>query len=117
MAVDISGYVRMPVRNAIRPSVLPHCQPRPDWSGAKQLLGDSTFLRRLMEYDKANIKPQVLQKLQKYVNNPDFIPEKVGLHWGYLLGFGPGADARRSVVRGFPSLSIQSKLALKARRT
>ncbi|XP_056443291.1 dynein axonemal heavy chain 6 [Gadus chalcogrammus] len=50
---------------------------KPDWAGAKQLLGDSTFLRRLMEYDKANIKPQILLKLQKYVNNPDFIPEKV----------------------------------------
>ncbi|KAK0131808.1 Dynein heavy chain 6, axonemal [Merluccius polli] len=50
---------------------------KPDWQGAKQLLGDSNFLKRLMDYDKDNIKPQILQKLQKYVNNPDFIPEKV----------------------------------------
>ncbi|KAK7929355.1 hypothetical protein WMY93_005750 [Mugilogobius chulae] len=50
---------------------------KPDWSSAKQLLGDSNFLRRLTDYDKDNIKPQILQKLQKYVNNPDFIPEKV----------------------------------------
>ena len=41
------------------------------------MLGDSYFLRKLMEYDKDNIKPQLLQKLQKYVNNPDFVPEKV----------------------------------------
>lgn len=52
---------------------------RSDWAGAKQLLGDSNFLRRLTEYDKDNIKPQILQKLQKYINNPDFIPEKVCL--------------------------------------
>lgn len=50
---------------------------RPDWPTAKQLLGDSNFLRRLLEYDKENIKPQILAKLQKYINNPDFVPEKV----------------------------------------
>lgn len=50
---------------------------RPDWLGAKQLLGDGNFLRSLTEYDKDNIKAQILIKLQKYINNPDFIPEKV----------------------------------------
>uniref|UniRef100_A0A4X2L0J5 Dynein axonemal heavy chain 6 n=1 Tax=Vombatus ursinus TaxID=29139 RepID=A0A4X2L0J5_VOMUR len=50
---------------------------KPDWATAKQLLGDSNFLRRLLEYDKENIKPIVLAKLQKYINNPDFVPEKV----------------------------------------
>ncbi|XP_054978204.1 dynein axonemal heavy chain 6 [Sorex araneus] len=50
---------------------------KPDWQTAKQLLGDSNFLRRLLEYDKENIKPQILAKLQKYINNPDFVPEKV----------------------------------------
>ncbi|KAM4603925.1 LOW QUALITY PROTEIN: dynein axonemal heavy chain 6-like [Polymixia lowei] len=54
-----------------------HGARQPDWPGAKQLLGDSYFLKRLMDYDKDNIKPQILQKLQKYVNNSDFIPEKV----------------------------------------
>lgn len=55
--------------------ILLNCKP--DWPSAKQLLGDSNFLRRLMDYDKDNIKPQILLKLQKYINNPDFIPEKV----------------------------------------
>ncbi|XP_051801201.1 dynein axonemal heavy chain 6 isoform X2 [Acanthochromis polyacanthus] len=50
---------------------------KPDWPSAKQLLGDANFLRRLTEYDKDNIKPQILLKLQKYINNPDFTPEKV----------------------------------------
>ena len=56
---------------------LPRLSFRPDWPTAKQLLGDSNFLRRLLEYDKENIKPQILAKLQKYINNPDFVPEKV----------------------------------------
>ncbi len=30
-----------------------------------------------MDYDKGNIKPQILQKLQKYIANPDFVPDKV----------------------------------------
>lgn len=30
-----------------------------------------------MDYDKDNIKPQILQKLHKYITNPDFVPEKV----------------------------------------
>ncbi|XP_063775637.1 dynein axonemal heavy chain 6 [Pseudophryne corroboree] len=50
---------------------------KPDWTAAKQLLGDTNFLKRLLEYDKENIKPQILLKLQKYINNPDFVPEKV----------------------------------------
>nr|XP_019939373.1 PREDICTED: dynein heavy chain 6, axonemal [Paralichthys olivaceus] len=55
--------------------ILLHCKP--DWPSAKQVLGDPNFLRRLADYDKDNIKPQILQKLQKYINNADFIPEKV----------------------------------------
>ncbi|XP_075463117.1 dynein axonemal heavy chain 6 isoform X2 [Ascaphus truei] len=50
---------------------------KPDWTAAKQLLGDSNFLKRLLEFDKENIKPQILLKLQKYIHNPDFVPEKV----------------------------------------
>ncbi|KAM4706665.1 dynein axonemal heavy chain 6 [Discoglossus pictus] len=50
---------------------------KPDWASAKILLGDPNFLKRLLEYDKENIKPQILLKLQKYVNNPEFVPEKV----------------------------------------
>ncbi|XP_055488365.1 LOW QUALITY PROTEIN: dynein axonemal heavy chain 6-like [Leucoraja erinacea] len=48
-----------------------------DWASAKQVLGDSNFLKKLMDYDKDNIKPQILQRLQKYMNNPDFVPDKV----------------------------------------
>ncbi|CAB1420450.1 unnamed protein product [Pleuronectes platessa] len=50
---------------------------KPDWLSAKQVLGDPNFLKRLADYDKDNIKPQILQKLQKYINNVDFVPEKV----------------------------------------
>ncbi|XP_051939159.1 dynein axonemal heavy chain 6 isoform X1 [Hippocampus zosterae] len=55
--------------------ILLNCKP--DWPNAKKLLGDSNFTRFLTDYDKDNIKPQVLAKLQKYINNPDFVPDKV----------------------------------------
>lgn len=62
--------------NSPSTSFSPHSSDR---LGAKQLLEDANFLRRLTDYDKDNIKPQILLKLQKYINNPDFIPEKVCL--------------------------------------
>jgi hypothetical protein len=30
-------------------------QERPDWDTAKRLLGESTFIKRLVEYDKDNV--------------------------------------------------------------
>ncbi|XP_039271711.2 dynein axonemal heavy chain 6-like [Styela clava] len=50
---------------------------KPDWATAKGLLGDPNFLKRLLEYDKDNIPNKILSKLTKYINNADFVPEKV----------------------------------------
>ncbi|XP_071942686.1 dynein axonemal heavy chain 6-like [Antedon mediterranea] len=52
-------------------------QVKPDWASAKQLLGDPTFLKKLMEYDKDNIADSLLKKLKKYIENPKFVPEIV----------------------------------------
>ena len=48
-----------------------------DWASAKQLLGDPSFLKSLMHYDKDNIPEYVLKKLTKYTSNPNFTPEIV----------------------------------------
>ncbi|CAG9860518.1 unnamed protein product [Phyllotreta striolata] len=50
---------------------------KPDWANAKQLLADSNFLKRLQEYDKNRVTDNLLRKLKVYVDNPDFVPEKV----------------------------------------
>ncbi|KAM9845816.1 dynein axonemal heavy chain 6 [Aulostomus maculatus] len=50
---------------------------KPDWPSAKELLGDAGFLQRLMDYDRDNIKPQILLELKKYIDDQNFIPEKV----------------------------------------
>jgi hypothetical protein len=41
------------------------------------LLGDGNFLKNLQNYDKDKIPDSMVQKLQKYIKNPKFIPETV----------------------------------------
>ncbi|XP_041356323.1 dynein heavy chain 6, axonemal-like isoform X2 [Gigantopelta aegis] len=48
-----------------------------DWAGAKSVLGDGQFLKKLMDYDKDNIPEATLKKLKKYIENPKFVPEAV----------------------------------------
>ena len=50
------------------------------WGPAKKhLLGDPKFLSKLKVYDKDNIDPSIMKKIRgkKYIDNPDFMPEKV----------------------------------------
>ncbi|KAK5640059.1 hypothetical protein RI129_010870 [Pyrocoelia pectoralis] len=48
-----------------------------DWAAAKIVMGDVNFLKKLQEYDKDNIKEIILKKLKVYIENADFIPDKV----------------------------------------
>jgi dynein heavy chain, axonemal len=47
------------------------------WEPAKKLLMESDFLEKLRAYDKDNIDPKVIAKIQPYLSNPEFEPEKV----------------------------------------
>ncbi|XP_067372006.1 dynein axonemal heavy chain 7 isoform X2 [Channa argus] len=48
------------------------------WGPAKKLLGDMKFLQSLHEYDKDNIPSSVIAIIRnKYITNPDFVPEKI----------------------------------------
>ena len=40
---------------------------KPDWDTAKRILGEPTFMRSLLEYDKDNIPDSYIQKLRRYV--------------------------------------------------
>ncbi|CAH8871669.1 unnamed protein product [Trichobilharzia szidati] len=48
-----------------------------DWATAKVVLGDSNFLRKLVEFPKDEITDGQLKKLKKYIDNPEFTPEIV----------------------------------------
>ena len=52
-------------------------QQKPDWDNAKKILGDTNFLRTLMDFDKDNIDPKVIKQLGKYIEDPEYLPEIV----------------------------------------
>ncbi|MEQ2217200.1 Dynein heavy chain 7, axonemal [Xenoophorus captivus] len=48
------------------------------WGPAKKLLGDIKFLQSLHEYNKDNIPANLMAIIrQRYITNPDFVPEKI----------------------------------------
>ena len=50
---------------------------RTDWQSAKAVLGDTNFLKNLLNYDKDSIPESTLKKLKKYIENPKFVPDQV----------------------------------------
>lgn len=48
-----------------------------DWKSAKALLSEADFLKMMIGFDKDNIAEKTLKKLKPYIDNPDFVPEKV----------------------------------------
>lgn len=54
-----------------------HFYLRTDWPTAKLVLGDIHFLDRLMAYPKDDISDKLLEKLQEYVQHPEFLPDLV----------------------------------------
>jgi len=50
---------------------------KPTWEDSKKLLNDSNFLVGLETYDKDNISEKILKALKKYIDDPDFTPDKV----------------------------------------
>jgi len=48
-----------------------------DWDTSKRLLGDAQFIKRLKEYDKDNIPEKALKQLKKYIDDPNYTPERV----------------------------------------
>ena len=48
------------------------------WKPSQKILGDMKFLESLQTFDKDNIPPAIVKVLrEKYVPNPEFVPEKV----------------------------------------
>lgn len=66
-------------------SIMPDKVPDPTgkkvldyWGPSKRLLGDMQFLQNLKEYDKDNIKPEIMVKIRKeFIPHKDFKPEIV----------------------------------------
>ena len=52
-------------------------QEKADWDTAKRVLGESGFMRSLLEFDKDHIPDDVMRRLRKYTDSPEFTPEAV----------------------------------------
>ncbi|GIM01954.1 hypothetical protein Vretimale_6722, partial [Volvox reticuliferus] len=52
-------------------------QEKPDWETAKRLLGETTFIKRLMDYDRDNIPDKVVRNLKRVIDDPTFTPDQV----------------------------------------
>eukprot|EP00965_Chrysotila_dentata_P085320 2815180-Pleurochrysis_carterae.AAC.4 len=47
------------------------------WEPAKKMMNEPKFLQSLVDYDKDNVPPAVIERIRSYVANPDFEPEVV----------------------------------------
>jgi len=50
---------------------------KPDWDTAKIVLSRGTFMEELINYDRENVPPAYIQKVKKYVENPEMAVEAV----------------------------------------
>ena len=50
----------------------------PTWSEAKRQLGDSNFIKSLVNFDKENISDKTLKRIGQICAKPDFKPDTVG---------------------------------------
>ena len=47
------------------------------WPASVKFLGEAKFLEKLLAYDKDNISEKTIKALKKYVDDPDFSPERM----------------------------------------
>lgn len=50
---------------------------KPDWGEAKKLISQMDFMDQLKKYDKDNINPKNIKKLEKYYKDARFVPDEV----------------------------------------
>ena len=58
----------------------------PTWDAAKKTLGETQFLPSLLNFDKDKLDDALLGKIKKYVNDPEYTPEKIGAVSGAAKG-------------------------------
>lgn len=49
-----------------------------DWDGAKRVLSDAGFQKRLLEFDRDAVTAQMLSQLEPIASHPSFAPDPVG---------------------------------------
>lgn len=47
---------------------------RPGWDGAKKIMADVNFLKKLLEFDKEHISEATLKKIKVFLDDPEYDP-------------------------------------------
>ncbi|XP_053575482.1 dynein axonemal heavy chain 2 [Bombina bombina] len=73
---EIRSYGRPPVLvETVMQAVMILRGSEPTWAEAKRQLGESNFIKQLINFDKDNISERVLKKIGQYCVQPDFQPD------------------------------------------
>ncbi|KAG9346625.1 hypothetical protein JZ751_006936 [Albula glossodonta] len=76
---EIKSYGRPPALvETVMQAVMILRGNEPTWAEAKRQLGESNFIKQLVNFDKDNISDRVLKKIGHYCTQPDFQPEIIG---------------------------------------
>ncbi|XP_042367999.1 dynein axonemal heavy chain 2 [Plectropomus leopardus] len=76
---EIKSYGRPPALvETVMQAVMTLLGKEPTWAEAKRQLGESNFIKTLVNFDKDNISDRVLKKIGQYCKQSDFQPEIIG---------------------------------------
>ncbi|KAM9820319.1 LOW QUALITY PROTEIN: dynein axonemal heavy chain 2 [Neosynchiropus ocellatus] len=76
---EIKSYGRPPAMvETVMQAVMTLLEKEATWTEAKRQLGDPSFIRTLVTFDKDNISDKVMKKISSYCRSSDFDPEKIG---------------------------------------
>merc|ERR1719181_7097 len=76
---EVKAYAKPPAKVELcMQCVMIYFGGKGDWDTAKKKLGEADFLVQIKKYDKDNVSPQVVNKVKKFVANPEFSPESIG---------------------------------------
>ncbi|XP_065925853.1 dynein axonemal heavy chain 2-like [Magallana gigas] len=76
---EIKSYGRPPLLvEKVMEAVMILRGSEPTWAEANRQLGESTFIKQLMNFDKDNISDRVLKKIGSYCSQSDFQPDIIG---------------------------------------
>ncbi|XP_074478915.1 dynein axonemal heavy chain 2 [Sebastes fasciatus] len=76
---EIKSYGRPPTLvETVMQAVMTLLGKEPTWAEARRQLGETNFIKTLVNFDKDNIPDRVLKKISQYCRQVDFQPEIIG---------------------------------------
>jgi dynein heavy chain len=75
---EVKAYTKPPALvETVLQGVMILFQKPIDWPNAKKVIGESNFLQQIKQFDKDHVSASTNNKIKKYIDMPEFKPEKV----------------------------------------